>query len=151
MKKAKFNVTRELEITEDQLTDLIANTVCDCCGVRWWKSENKQDYKDAKAELKAEGRENLCAEEIWSRMIFNGKKIMLLDPESDWDWNNDGEPEGGDWYAVGLEEIKSGLAKYFEEGYATGCKNVQKVLDEGDFWDTDAIFQYAMYGEVIYG
>lgn len=156
----------ETKINEGQLCDLISNAKGDSCGVGWWKEKDESEYDAARAELVAEGNTEPCLEEVWARLLFNGGKLMLLDPESDWHWkgHKDGEmlwnwqiqtegtePEGGEWHEVGLDEIVKGLTKYFEESPATGCGNLQNILEEGDFWDADAVFQYAMYGELIYG
>ena len=108
-------------------------------------------------------QQHLCLEEVWARVIFNGGKLLLLEAESDWHWSGheDGEllwsfqiqsegcePVGGTWNAVGLQEICNGLSKYMRE---KGIGTVDKLLQEGDFYDADAVFQFAAYGEWIFG
>lgn len=158
--------TRPLKVDEDSLSSLISNAMGDTCGVGWWKEKDEEEYEQAKAELIKEGHDNPCMEEVWARMLFNGGKLMLLDPESEWHWSGHkkgellwnwqiqaegAEPEGGDWYEVGLDEIIKGLNLYFDEKPAAGCGDLESILEDGDFWDADCVFQYAMYGEVIYG
>lgn len=165
MGKSKI-FTRPLKVDEDSLSSLISNAMGDTCGVGWWKEKDEEEYEQAKAELIKEGCDNPCMEDVWARMLFNGGKLMLLDPESDWHWSGHkkgellwnwqiqaegAEPEGGDWHEVGLDEIVKGLNLYFEEKPAAGCGDLESILENGDFWDADCVFQYAMYGEVIYG
>ena len=165
MGKSKI-FTRPLKVDEDSLSSLISNAMGDTCGVGWWKEKDEGEYEQAKAELIKEGRDNPCMEDVWARMLFNGGKLMLLDPESDWHWSGHkkgellwnwqiqaegAEPEGGDWHEVGLDEIAKGLNLYFDEKPAAGCGDLESILENGDFWDADCVFQYAMYGEVIYG
>ena len=166
MNKTKFNLP-EVELTEEQLVDLISMAMADTCGFDWWKLEHEEDYEKAKAELIAElhpdADDSLCFEQVWARVLFNGGKLLLLEAESDWHWKGfpDGtmlwnyqirasgtEPEGGTWHAVGLEEICKGLSKYMhDEGYAT----VEQLLTNGDFYTAEAAFQCAAYGEVQFG
>ena len=156
----------ETKITEGQLCDLISTAKGDSCGVGWWKEKDEKEYEQAEAELIEEGNSEPCLEEVWARMLFNGGKLMLLDPESDWHWKGHAEgemlwnwqivsegtePEGGEWHEVGLDEIVKGLTLYFKEKPAAGCGDLDSILEDGDFWDADCVFQYAMYGEVIYG
>lgn len=165
MKKTEFNLPT-VELTEDQLVDLISTAMSDTCGFDWWKLENEELYDAARAELIEELHPDdgeLCFEQVWARILFNKGKLLLLEAESDWHWKGfpDGtmlwnfqiraagtEPEGGTWHAVGLEEICKGLSKYMhDQGYAT----VDQLLTNGDFFDADAVFQCAAYGEVQFG
>lgn len=163
----KFKIfNRPFKVDEESLSNLISNAMGDTCGVGWWKEKDEKDYESAEAELIAEGIEKPCYEDILARMLFNGGKLMLLDPESNWHWkgHEEGamlwnwqiqaegtEPEGGEWHEVGLDEIIKGLNLYFDEKPATGCRDLESILEDGDFWDADCVFQYAMYGEVVYG
>lgn len=163
----KFKIfTRPIKVDESSLSNLISNAMGDTCGVGWWKEKDEKESAQAEAELIKEGNSKPCIEDIWARMLLNGGKLMLLDPESEWHWkgHEDGEmlwnwqiqaegtePEDGDWHEVGLDEIIKGLNLYFDEKPATGCADLESILEEGDFWDADCIFQYAMYDEVIYG
>lgn len=160
-----------LKINEEQLTDLLATASSETCGCAWWKPVDEADYKSAEKELSEELKPNaddpICAEQIWARMLLNGKKLRLLDPESEWHWkgHKEGEmlwnwqiraektePEGGEWHDIGIEDILKGLLINSIMGYANGCRpTLESVNGDGDFYDADAIIQIAMYGEVIYG
>ena len=166
MNKTKFNLP-EVELTEEQLVDLISTAMADTCGFDWWKLEHEEDYEKARteliAELKPDTDDSICFEQVWARILFNGGKLMLLEAESDWHWKGfpDGtmlwnfqirasgtEPEGGTWYTIELKNICDGLSKYMhDKGYAT----VDQLLTNGDFFDADGVFQCAAYGEVQFG
>ena len=72
-----------------------------------------------------------------------------------WSWQIREEgcvPEGGEWRKVTLEKILEAIEEYGKKRYANDCgPSMQKIVDHGDFWDADAVFQIAMYGDVIYG
>ena len=166
MKKTEFELPK-VTLTEEQLVDLISTAMADTCGFDWWKLEHEEDYEKAKAELIAElhpdADDELCFEQVWARILFNGGKLLLLEAESDWHWKGypDGtmlwnwqirasgtEPEGGTWHSIGLTDICKGLSIYMHEHqYST----VDKLLSEGDFFEAEAVFQCAAYGEVQFG
>ena len=172
-----MNKTREIEIVtkfvvdEEELSSLLANASADVCGVQWWKPENQADYDEAKAELIAERKpdadDQICMEDVWARMLINGKRLCLLDPESHWHWSGhrEGEmlwkaqvvaeglePVGGEWHFVDIEDVVKAIVAYGSSGYANDCgADIKKIVEDGDFYDADAVFQIAMYGDVIYG
>ena len=162
--KKSFPTT--LEIDEECLTDLLATARSDECGCAWWDYRD-EDYEEAEKSLKEEGVADPCLEQTWARMLMQGKKLRLLDPESDWHWKGrepgalvwkfeivaEGlEPEGGEWHEVGLEDIAKAIPVYGKKRYANYCgADLSKIVEDGDFWDADAVIQIAMYGDVIYG
>lgn len=156
-----------IELTEGQLVDLISTGMADTCGFDWWKTVSEEDYEAARdeliSELKPDTDDEICFEQVWARILFNGGKLLVLEAESDWHWKgypegtmlwnwqiraSGTEPEGGTWHELTLEKICNGLRKYMHDNqYAT----VDKLLTEGDFWVADAVFQCAVYGEVQFG
>lgn len=136
----------ETSIDEEQLTDLLSNAFQMQIGfdtVDW----DEGDYKMAKQSL-ADGKvkpqygelgDGYCTEEVLARLLFLGRKIKLEEAETE------------NWKSVGLEDICRGIKQYIQDGYNTGCKSVQSLIDDGDSIDADAVLQYAAYGEVIYG
>ena len=162
-KTVSFDLPKVL-LTEDQLTDLISTAMADTCGFEWWKEKDHALYEKAKEELvKETGSDDLCFEQVWARMIFNGGSLLLLESESDWHWKgypegtllwnyeiraSGTEPEGGTWHEITLDKICKALAIYMTNKKVS---SVDKILEDGDFWDADAIFQYAAYGEVVFG
>lgn len=165
MNKIEFNLP-PVTLTEEELVDLLSTAMADTCGFDWWKYDEKvyeQTHEELVAELKPDTDDSICFEQVLARMIFKGHKLELLEAESDWHWSGheEGEmlwsfqiraegcePVGGKWYKVGLQEICAGLAKHM---VAAGYSTVQQLLEKGDFWDADAVFQYAAYGEVLMG
>jgi len=160
-----------IKIIEEQLTDMLATASSESCGCAWWKPVDEMSYINTKnaliEELMPDTDDEICTEQIWARMLLNGEKLRLLDPESEWHWKGHkegemlwswqiraegSEPEGGEWHDIGIEDILRGLLTYGLMGYANGCRpTLESVNDDGDFYDADAIIQIAMYGEVIYG
>jgi len=163
--------TMQIDVTvcEGTLSNLISNVMADPdgCGVAYWKAADDSEYAAAEAQLLAESGEEPCVEDIFARMLINGGKLRLLDPESDWHWSGheDGEtlwrfqiiaegcePVGGEWHDVGVMDILKAAQQYADERICNECgPNLDDIVEDGDFWDADAVFQIAMYGEVVYG
>lgn len=169
--KKDYEITKTVTVDEEQLSCLLSNACADVCGVQWWKAADQEEYDKAKSELISELKPNaknkICMENVWARMLLNGGKLRLLDPESDWHWKGhkvdemlwnwqiktEGTyPVGGEWHDVGIEDILKAIEQYGKEGYANDCgADLEKIVEDGDFYDADAVIQIAMYGEVIYG
>lgn len=166
--KKTFKV--DFSVDEKQVSDLISIAMSDKCGFGWWDYDEKA-YEEAKSELLSERKpdadDQICLEDVLARMLFKGKKLRLLDPESDWHWSGHEpdemlwrwqiiaeqcEPEGGEWHEVGLEDIVRGAQMYGQLHYANRCgADIGNICEYGDFTDADIVFQLAAYGEVIYG
>lgn len=168
-KKALGDVAVMLPVTEEQLADML------CTWMEVPASYEKGfhayvDYDDAKAEeakaeLVAEGEEDPYEYQIVARIIAKGGHALFLDPESDYKWDdeslNEGmhwswefaghKPIGGKWYELTTDKFLKGLKDYFENGVCNGCKDPQSIIDDGDYTDVDAVLQYALYGELVYG
>lgn len=163
-----IRMTIEVEVSEDVLANLISN-VLDCpdqCGVAWWKPARLADYEQAESQLEAEGSDTYPAN-VFARILLNGGKLRLLDPESEWHWSGheDGEmlwraqiiaegcePVLGEWHDVGLTDILNAAREYASLRICNECgSDLRAIAENGDFWDADALFQIAMYGEVVYG
>ena len=53
---------------------------------------------------------------------------------------------------MGIMDILKAAQQYADERICNDCgSNLDAIAEDGDFWDADALFQIAMYGEVIYG
>lgn len=171
-KTIEVRKTIEIVIDEYNLACLISNAMADTCGFDWW-SYDDNEYAETKKELVAEfGSESdaediICIEDVFARMLLNGKKLRLLESESDWHWSGHepGEmlwkaqiiaegcvPVGGKWHEIGIDDIVRGIQLYGESGCANDCgPSLQKIVEDGDFWDADAVFQFAAYGELVFG
>ena len=155
-----------MKVTEEQISALIANAMGDNCGFEWWKVKDIPQEIEAEEELRSENGEDYCFEDVWSRLLFNGGSLMLLESESDWHWSGHSEdtmlwnwqiqtegcePVGGTWHEITLDKLIDGIKLYLQEGVASCCKDLDSIIEDGDFWDADAVFQYAAYGDVIFG
>ena len=169
-KTLEVKTTVEIKIDEYNLICLISNAMGDSCGFDWWGYDDGE-YAETKKELIAEnGAEpegGVCIEDVFARMLLNGKKLRLLEADSGWHWSGHepGEmlwnaqivaegcvPVGGKWHEVGIDDVVNGIKLYAETGCASDCgPDIRKIVEDGDFWDADAVFQFAAYGEVIYG
>lgn len=166
--KKSFNIT--IEIDEDDVACLISNAMSDNCGFEWWDYD-EEEYEEARSELiserKPDADDQICFEDILARILLKGGKLNLLEAESDWHWSGhepgemlwasqiwaEGcEPVGGTWHKVGLEDIVRGIQLYAESHCANACgTSLQRIVEDGDFYDADAVFQFAAYGEVRFG
>ena len=166
-----FTVQIDVTITEEDLSTLLSNAFDGSgeCGCAWTKPTDQGAYDSAREELVSErGSANgIFDADVYARMLMRGGTIQCLDPESDWHWSghqpgeavwpnqvwSEGcEPVGGEWHAVGLDDIADAIIQYAEGHVASDLgANLSKIVEDGDFWDADAIIQYAMYGDVIYG
>lgn len=133
------------KLTLKALSDLLANGFADRCGFDAVDFD-KGDYEKAKARLAdAMGCEDFFVEDVQAEMLFEGKSLRLHMAES---------ADDEDWNDLTLEGVLKGLALYdADENFAGTARDVcngdpQAILD---FWDYDAILQYAVYGEVIIG
>ena len=170
-KPKAVEMTVNFPITEEDVSCLIANAMAlgDSSGIAYWWYDDA-DYKEAKAQLIAERKpdsdDEICYEDVMARILFNGHRLRLLDAESDWWWKgHKGEmlwkaqiiaegltPEGGDWYDVYLKDILDALPKYAAEHCCNDCgMDIRRINEDGDSTDADAVFQIAIFGEVIYG
>lgn len=166
-KTIEVKQTIEIVIDEYNLGCLISNAMGSTCGFDWW-DYNRDEYKEARKEIIAEfgsvPEGGVCIEDVFARMLLNGKKIKLLEAGSDWHWSGHepGEmlwqaqvimegcvPVGGKWHEIGIDDIMKGIQLYGESGYANDCgPNIRDIVENGDFWDADAVFQFAAYGEI---
>lgn len=142
-KQITFKIEKEETLDEQQLADLLSNFFSIRCGFDRWEIEKGELYEGAAEELEderlAEGSdEEVCLEEILARMLFKGGAICLLEADTE-----DG------WYVVDLNKIINGIKLYFKN--PGGCHSVQEIVEQGDAIDADDVFQYAVYGEIIYG
>lgn len=150
VKTVQFKLERAITLNEQQLSDLLSTASAAYGGFDYW-SWSEEEYREAKLQLLAERGEtddDLCYEDIWARLLFNGGHLWLLEAESD--AINDSESD--DWHLVGLNDICNGLKLYLsDDSFDRALSSVESIIEEGDFWDADAVMQYAAYGEVIYG
>lgn len=143
-KQISFKIEKEEVLTEQQLADLLSNFFGIRCGFDQWEVEKGELYEGASEELDDErleedSDEEICFEEVLARMLFKGGALCLLEADTE-----------DDWHVVDLNKIIDGLKLYLKNPVGD-CHSVQEIVEQGDALDADAVFQYAVYGEIIYG
>lgn len=143
-KQISFKIEKEEVLTEQQLADLLSNFFSIRCGFDRWEIEKGELYKGTAEEIADErlaedSDEEICFEEVLARMLFKGGAICLLEADTE-----------DEWHVVDLNKIISGLKLYLKNP-TDDCHSVQEIVEQGDSLDADAVFQYAVYGEIIYG
>lgn len=89
--------------------------------------------------LTKEQRENLeCREEKWAQVLLNGGEICVEDLSD----------EEETIYTINLQKIIIGATTLLKEHPQV----IARIFTETeDFYDTDAVIQYAIFGEWVYG
>lgn len=106
----------------------------------WLRKNAEPDYDDGE----------ICYEEVLAQMLFDGHSIPIID-------NEDEDREV--W--LSLSNLAIGIQKAFREGYYSGYNWLVPDGDGFGEWHletsqidsevADAIIQFALFGEVIYG
>lgn len=134
----EYSVPESLSVGE--VIDIIA-TACEG-GIGYWAvlwNEGKE-WDEAEKRLLESGEDPLYCDVFWE-VLRSGGKVKFTDAESE-------KPDSkGTWY-MDLEKFKSGCAQYAKER-----GSVVKALADGAFdaIEADCLFQYALFGEIIYG
>ena len=127
VKKFAYTVTKI--ITEEQLKDIIIDGIE--TGISYWACLNN----DTEEFEKYYNTTELSTSEIVAEILLNGGEVEITDLEGD------EEPK----YKLTLERLLKGIAMN-EEKRPHDCD-----LENYDAITCDAIFQYALYDEVVFG
>lgn len=77
--------TIQVEITKEDVLDIICSAVNG--GVEYWgaTSANDEDYSEAKKHLVEQGEDlkDICYEEVFAQILFDGKSLEITDIEND--------------------------------------------------------------------
>ena len=129
-----WNIKREL--SEETVRDIITTAIEG--GINYWAGldNSKQEYQDAIQRLKQK-HEELYYESIVIELWNNHDSLTLYDLDDD------------TRYTLSKDDFVKGCELYETH---TG-KSIVKAFDDSDFDanDADMIFQYAIFGEVIFG
>ena len=111
----------------EHIVDLLANGLADICGIEAL-DHKEEDYDYAYKDLLDLGyaEDDICREDIWAQILFNGKPLILTDEE-------------GENHNLYLTDIENQHV------------NWEWLENNGDFYDNNAILQKDIFGEVIYG
>lgn len=134
MKTFNVEVKKTLKLTEEDLDDIL----CSCFegGCSYWCciDNTAPDWKRSKGELYQNGNDYPTIEEIMLQMLKTDKPIRLIDQEEDVS------------VYLTMESFLKGIAMSVENGFWSG----EEIMDV-DGIVGDAIIQYAVFGEQVYG
>ena len=125
----KFTYTVTKTITEEQLKDIIIDGIE--TGIGYWATL----HNDTEEFEKYYNTTKLSTSEIVAEILLNGGEVEITDLEGD------EEPK----YKLTLERLIVGIQKNAEE------RPFDCDLENYDAITCDAIFQYALYDEVVFG
>lgn len=133
---AKFNSVKEV-LTKEFLSDWLSTATY---GSFWC---NCSTHKDTSDELYKKAKEkNECREDIWAYILLHGGSINVVDVEELEDGNEEAE------HKVMLRDIENALP-LFMLNYP---KQWAAIMDETmDLYDADALLQFIVFGDLIYG
>ena len=125
----KFTYTATKTITEEQIKDIIIDGIE--TGIGYWATL----HNDTEEFEKYYNTTDLSTSEIVAEILLNGGEVEITDLEGD------EEPK----YKLTLERLIVGIQKNAEE------RPFDCDLENYDAITCDAIFQYALYDEVVFG
>lgn len=124
----KFKVQITKEYTDEDMEDIVVTALEG--GIGYWAC-----LDNTTPEFKDEPNDTPTAVWCW-RLIKEGKPIRFIDAE---------DVEEGETWWLNLQMLLNGIAKAVEKG------NWDGDMDSIDGVVADCIFQYAMFGEIVYG
>lgn len=93
------------------------------------------DYKEAKNSLVAEGKEDICFEDVLMQILKRGGQLVFEDSECDGEYTR----------TVTLADIHEKVQK------APFSRLVEMIQQEDDATTADVILQHVLYGKTIFG
>ena len=132
---AKINSVKEI-LTHEFLTDWLSTALY---GSSWFDCATHKDTSDEVYE-KAK-KENDTREDVWADVLLNGGALNVIDMEE-----ADGSGEGE--YKMTLEDIEEAIPLFTLNHPSEWAS----IMDEtGDIYDSDALLQFVIFGDVQYG
>lgn len=116
-------------LKEDNLVDLLSTAFYNSS---WFTAYIPSEYRSL-VNLNSE-----CREDKWADVLTKGGKICVVDEEEN------------EKYLIDLNDICNGLMKLQEEHLHVYAR-VMSFSGEADFYDADAVIQYAIFGKWVYG
>ena len=139
-----------IKITKEDVVDILSSAMD---GIGYWGRivPNNEQYKEAKKWIREneEPDYEICYEDVIAQILFNGKSVTVRDIEDDKE----------SW--LSLSNLAQGIQTAFREGYYSSYNWLVPDGDGFGEWHletsqidsevADAIIQFALFGEVIYG
>lgn len=143
-------LTIKKTLSEEEIADVITTAIEG--GIGYWACLNNdtKEWADARKALKAakeaKGEKDCrpCYNEIIWALLSHGMSVQFIDAEAD-DYDN---PNDDQVWELTMEKFVKGL-----EIYEVERGSISKSLEDGNFdaIEADCVFQYALFGELIYG
>lgn len=126
------------EISVENLKEVITAAVEG--GIGYWAilCNDTDDYVAAREKAKQALGEKPCYCDTIYQLLVDGGKLYLEDAEDE-----------GELYSLDYKQLLKGIKMWEKENHTT----IKKAIDNSEFdaEDGDTIFQYAVFGEVVYG
>lgn len=123
-------IIRQTLLKEDNLVDLLSTAFY---GSDWFSVIRDEAFEHLIRQ------ESECREEKWADILKGGGKVRVID------WEDDEKQ-----YDLSLDDICNGLMKLHNEHLHVYAR-VLTFDGDADFYDADAVIQYAIFGEWVYG
>ena len=123
-------IIRQALLKEDNLVDLLSTAFY---GSPWFSVSVDESFSHS---IKPTSD---CREEKWADVLKAGGKIRITD------WEDD-ETQ----YDLSLDDIVKGIEK-LSESHLHVYSRVMTFDGDADFYDADAVIQFAIFGEWVYG
>ena len=136
MKAFEVNVERTLTLTELDLSDILCSCFEGGCGY-WACLDNSTKEWDAAREAVIEkiGEHNYTIEDVMMHILCSGGSLRLIDQEDD-----------DQVFEMNMADFLNGIGQSISEGFWNGEDTCDVDGEVGD-----AIIQYAIFGEQVYG
>lgn len=135
MKAFEVEVKKKIKLIEEDINDILCSCFEGGCGYWACLDNTTKEWDMAHEALHQQyGTDNFTIEDIMVWILYNGYSIHLIDQEED------------KRYSFNMDEFLNGISMSVSEGFWDGndtC-NVDGVVG-------DAIIQYAVFGEQVYG
>ena len=134
---AKYNSIKEV-LTKSFLSDWLSTATY---GSFWCECNVHEDTSD---EVYYKAKENNdCREDKWADVLLNGGTLIIIDREE----YNDGDEDEA-CHKMTLDDIERALPLFM----INHPSQWTAIMDETmDLYDADALLQFVVFGEVIYG
>ena len=127
-----IKIEKTIKLTEEDLSDILCSCFEGGCGY-WCCVDNSTDeWNNAREQLHANGNQRPVIENIMLYMLIHGMPLRLIDEEEDVA------------LYMTMDTFLTGIKMTLENGFCD-------CIDEIDAIAGDAIIQYAVFGEQVYG
>lgn len=129
MNKYSVTLTKTFTFNEEDMVDIISSAVYD---IGYWSViENDNDVWNSTSDTLPKDR---TFEDVFWSILKNGKAVTMYDAEDD-----------EEVWEMTLDKLRKGIQMTIENNHWDGD------IDTIDGLVGDLIFQYALFGEIVYG